>query len=92
VDMQLTDLLTVGGLALVVTIVVQLAKGFVAERFVPLFAVSAGIAVGVLVTYALGLLSVETVAQAILTGILAGAAAIGIYEVAPRSVLKPKDD
>ena len=89
-ELTLNDLLTVGGLAIVVTIVTQLAKPFLAERWIPLFAVLVGVAVAVLATAALGRYGVEPVAQAILTGVLGGAAAIGLYEVAPKSVLAPK--
>ena len=88
--MTLNDLATVGGLAVVVTIIVQLFKGFVTERWVPLFAVGVGVAVSMLAAWALGMYGWANVGQAMLTGLLAGATAIGIYEVAPRNVLGPK--
>ncbi len=80
-ELTLNDLLTVSGLAVVVTIITQLVKGFVDERWVPLLAVAVGIVLAVVASVALGLYGVAAVAQAALTGLLGGAAAIGIYEV-----------
>ncbi len=90
-EMTLNDLLTVSGLAVVVTILTQLFKGFVDERWVPLFAVAIGITLAVGASVALGLYGVPAVAQAILTGLLGGAAAIGIYTLQqPTGLLKGK--
>ncbi len=91
VELTLNDLLTVGGLAVVVNILVQLAKGWVEDRFIPLFAVGVGMAVAVAATAALQHYGVEAVAQALLTGLLAGATAIGLYKLQNGAVLKPKE-
>lgn len=90
-DMQLTDLQTTAGLAVLVTILVQVGKRYIAEERVPLFALGLGVVLAVLATAALGNYGVQAVAQAILTGLLGGAAAIGLYEVAPRGLLPTKE-
>ena len=91
-ELTLNDLLTVSGLAVVITIIVQLAKGWVEERFVPLFAVAVGIVLAVLASVVLQQYGPEAVAQAVLTGLLGGASAIGIYKLQqPAGVLKGKE-
>lgn len=89
-DMALSDLLTVSGLAVVITVLTQVAKPYITEDRVPLFAVGLGVVLAVLATVALGNYGVQAVAQAILTGLLGGGAAIGLYEVAPRGLLPAK--
>jgi hypothetical protein len=91
VELTLNDLLTVTGLAVVVNVVVQLAKGLIEERWTPLFAVGVGVAVAVLATAALGQYGVQAVGQALLTGLLAGATAVGLYKLQNGTVLKPKE-
>lgn len=90
-DMQLTDLQTTAGLAVVVAFLVQIGKRYIAEDRVPLFALGLGVALAVLATAALGNYGVPAVAQAILTGLLGGAASIGLYAVAPRGLLPAKE-
>lgn len=87
--MQLGDLLTIGGASVIVSLLVQLVKPLLPARLVPLMA----LAIGVLIV---GLAAVANVyaqaaGQAVLTGILAGAGAIGLYEVqAPVGFLRSK--
>lgn len=89
--LSLTDLQTVAGVAVVLTILTQLAKSYVPERLIPATAVVAGIALSVLATLALGSGSAEAIGNAALTGLLGGASAIGIYQVQkPLSILPPK--
>lgn len=90
-QLSISDLLTVSGLAVVITIIVQLAKGLVEERFVPLFAVAVGVVLAVVASVVLQQYGPEAVAQAVLTGFLGGASAIGIYSLQkPAGVLKGK--
>jgi hypothetical protein len=91
-ELTISDLLTVSGLAVVITIVVQLAKGWIEERFVPLFAVAVGVCLAVIASVVLQQYGPEAVAQAVLTGLLGGASAIGIYKLQqPTGVLKGKE-
>ena len=91
VELTLADLLTVGGLSLLVTILVQLAKPYLPEKQIPLFSIAVGVLVAVVTSLALGRVGAEPVGQAILTGVLGGAAAIGIYQLQqPTGLLKPK--
>ena len=80
---QLSDLLTVGGLTVVVAIVVEVIKRAAAmtdaaiERFGPLMAV----VVGVIVGGGVALYQAQDVAQAVLVGLLAGASAMGLSDL-----------
>ena len=90
-DMQLSELQTVAGLMVVVTILVNVFKRYVSEDRVPLLALGLGVAIAVLGAAALNQYGVQNVAQAILTGLLAGASAIGLYQVQkPVGLLPPK--
>lgn len=80
--MAINELLTLGGAAIIVTIVVEVIKRALAmseaaiTRFGPLLAVVVGI-----VTAGLAAVSLpgSDISSAILTGLLAGASASGIY-------------
>lgn len=90
--MTLGDLLTIGGGAIVVAVIVQLIKPFVAERLVPLAAVGIGILLAVAASAILGQVTPEALGNAALAGLLAGASAVGIYNVQkPVGLLGPKE-
>jgi len=79
--MSVEELLTLGGATIVVTIVVEVIKRALAmseaavTRFGPLLAVGVGVLVVTAAAFAQG----ARLDAAILTGLLAGAAASGIY-------------
>lgn len=83
-DLGTTDLLTVAGATVVVTIIVEVLMRAIKpspetkDRIGPLVAVG----VGVLVVGAAALYNGADLGQALLTGLLSGAAAIGLYDVA----------
>ena len=79
-DLTLHDLLTLGGATAVVTILVQVAKSYLPDRAVPVAALLIGIIVCLLSALALGQSGGEALGNAILIGLLAGAAAIGVYK------------
>jgi uncharacterized YccA/Bax inhibitor family protein len=82
--LTVNDLLTLGGAAVVVTIVVEVIKRAAAmndaaiARFGPLLSV----AIGVVVCMAAAFAQNASYAEAALTGLLAGATASGIYSFA----------
>lgn len=84
-DPTLALLLTVAGAATVTSILVEVivraaGTGFNTDRFGPLLAIIVGIIVTVVATAALGLATTAGAAQAVLTGIFAGASAMGIHD------------
>ena len=91
-ELQLSDLLSVTGVAALCVLLVQLLKRYLPEDKVPLFAVGLGMVVAVVAQLILGPVLLETIAQAVLTGFLGGAVSIGIYQVAPRAVLPAKSE
>ena len=91
-DPTLETLATIAGAAPVTAILngvllKALGPAFDAGRFGPLFALVLGIVVTVAASFALGLSGSANIGQAVLTGIIAGASAIGIYETANGTVL-----
>ena len=82
----LETLLTVGGAATLTTILTAVILGAAAlapaarDRFGPLIAIVIGVVVTEVATFALGLGSRQDVAQAGLTGVLAGASSMGLYD------------
>jgi len=91
-ELQLSDLLNVTGVAALCVLLVQILKRYLPEDKIPLLAVGLGITVAVLARCVLGPVSPETVAQAVLTGFLGGIGSIGVYEITPRAVLPAKSD
>lgn len=87
--MQINDILTVGGAAVVVVPLVQVLKAYVAERYVPLLALVVGIVV--VVAAALAHIYAQDLGNAVLTGILAGLAAQGLYKVQGGVIVGPKE-
>ena len=83
--MTATDLLSTGGAAIIVSILVQLLKPFIDERWIPLSAIAVGVALVEMAMVAVGLSAGEFVpidlVNGLLTGILAGASSIGLYQV-----------
>lgn len=80
--MTLTDVLTIGGAAVVTSIITQVIRTAVAwspattDRFGPALAVAVGVAVTLLAGAATG----ADLIQSGLTGLLAGASAVGLYD------------
>lgn len=90
-ELTLADLLKVTGLPIVVAIITNLAKPNLPEVQVPRFAVAVGIAIAVAVSLVLGQTGPEAVAQSILTGLLGGAASVGLYKLQePIGLLKSR--
>ena len=85
-ELTLQSCLTVAGAAVVVAIIVQLVKQWVAERFVPLLAVAVGVGLVLGASAILGNTTAEQLGNGALTGLLAGASAIGIYDLTHRTV------
>ena len=83
-DMTLAALLTVGSLAIVVSIACEVIIGALAwdaptqGRFGPLLACVLGMVIAVVAAFATG----TDLAQAVLTGFVAGAAAMGVHGLA----------
>ncbi len=90
---DLTMFLSIGGMASLITIFLQLVKSMgeldtSGKRWVPLISLALGVALMPLVAWVLGKLNTSAdVLSALLGGVLAGAAAIGVYEV-PNKVSK----
>jgi hypothetical protein len=79
-ELTLNDLLTVAGVAVVTGLLVQVLKRWIAEDLIPVLALVVGIALAVAASVALGLVGAENLGNAVLTGLLGGSAAIGLYE------------
>ena len=87
----LTDLGTVAGVAVLVTILMQVVKQWLPAEWTALGAVVLGVLLALFGTVALDVVGRREVVQAIITGLLGGASAIGIYQVQkPAGVLPPK--
>jgi uncharacterized membrane protein YvlD (DUF360 family) len=94
--MKTADLLTAGGAAIVVSIIVQVTKRWIPADVIPLYALAWGVFLvelgTVAVALASGTLDPLLLVDGFLTGILAGASAIGIYDVQrPAGMLGPKE-
>ncbi len=93
--MTANDAMTVGGAAVLVAILAQVLKGLISERIVPFLAIGLGILVVDGATAAAGLtagtLTPLDLFNGLLTGIIAGASSIGLYQVQkPAGILSPK--
>ncbi len=89
--MSLNDLQTVLGVSVVVMILVQLIKPYFEEDAIRLLAIGLGLVVGLLAAITLGQSSALDLGNAILTGFLGGASAIGLYQAQkPLGLLAPK--
>ena len=89
-----SDLLTVGGLAILLTLLVQLIKPGIRSEWIPTAAVILGIIIAVAASWVTDLTSKQQIADAVLTGILAGFSSVGLYQVqarAPVVLLKSKE-
>lgn len=92
-DMTLSQLLTVGGVTAVVLVLIQAIKGRLPDDWEALIAIGLGIVLAVLASLAQGNYSVAAMAQAALTGLLGGAAAVGAYKAqVPAGILPSKPD
>jgi hypothetical protein len=79
--MEVSELLTLGGAVVVVTIVVEVIKRALAmdEAAITRFGPFLAIAVGIVTTCAAAVAQTAPLDAAVLTGLLAGASASGIY-------------
>lgn len=91
--MTLDQAISLGGATILVGILVETLKRTLAwgqaqvDRFGPLVAILVGILVVVLLTTATdGITTPAAFAAAIVTGVIAGASAAGLYQAAPDSV------
>jgi uncharacterized membrane protein len=76
---------------MVILSVIYKALPSIADRFKPLISILVGLGVGFLVmVYAVEDYTIKVVIMYSLEGIMAGAAAVGIYEI-QRTVRKPRD-
>lgn len=85
---DVTSLLTVAGTAIVVGVILQAAKAYLSDRFIPLIGMGTGIVLST-VTYVLLNLAGITPAGlegAVLTGFLGGSSACGFYEAQKNTV------
>ncbi len=89
--MDLSTVVTLAGASVVVTILVQIVKAYLADdRAVRLAALALGVLVVVLAGLALGHATPEQLGTDVVTGILAGASAVGLYHVQDGLVLPPR--
>lgn len=79
-DVTVVQAATPAGAAILVTILIQLVKPTILTAWTPRLAILFGVAVTMLATWALGEFGRVSVVQALINGILAGSASIGIYE------------
>jgi len=85
-ELNLASLLSVAGAAVVVSVIVQIVKPWIMERLIPLSSVLIGMGLVLLASVILGHTGAEELGNAALTGLLAGASAIGIYDLTQRTV------
>ncbi|RJQ43367.1 MAG: hypothetical protein C4534_08195 [Gaiellales bacterium] len=84
---DLTQFLSVGGMAALITVLLEIVKSVgqidtEGKRWLSLIALALGVALMPLVAWVLGQLSTPAdLVSALISGVLAGAAAIGLYEV-----------
>ncbi len=79
--MSLTDIQSAASAAVIVLIIIQVCKRWIDEKLVPLASILLGIVIVVAATLVLGQSSPEAIGNAVLQGILAGAASSGLYSV-----------
>lgn len=80
--MNISDLLNVGGLAVVLTLALQIVKPLLTEAQIDKWLPSLAVILGIVVAVAVALVQSTDPAQAVLTGFLAGTSAVGLYSVA----------
>lgn len=79
--MTLLDVETVAGASAVTSIIVQLLKSWVPRKWLPHTGVAAGVVIVLTASMILGQTSAQSLGSAVLTGLLAGAAAVGLQRV-----------
>src|ERR1700741_998494 len=80
-ELTLSGLVTIGGVAVLVAIVVQALKRALPSGAVPPVALVVGALVGLLASWALGRTAPAELGQAVLTGVVGGAVAVHLYEL-----------
>jgi len=85
-EINMASLLSVAGTALVVGVIIQIVKGWLVERFIPLASIAVGIALAVVASIVLGHTGAVQLGNAAITGLLGGAAASGIYDFTNQSI------
>ena len=90
-DLTVTDLMTVAGGAVVITIILQGIKQWIRADLVPVSAWGLGILLAEGAALVTGVRSPELLANAALAGLLAGSSATGLYAAQrPLGLLGPK--
>jgi hypothetical protein len=85
------ELVTLGFLAVIVSIIVQVTKKWIPEDIIPLFAIGVGMALALVVgILALSMRTPTQIAVLAFTGFLSGATAIGYYEAQSNKVMGAK--
>lgn len=85
-EINLQSLLFAAPAAIVVSLIVQIVKGWIVERFIPVAAVLIGMALVLVASILLEKTSIVELGNAALTGFMAGASAIGLYDLTQRTV------
>ena len=90
-DLTVTDLMTVAGGAVVITIILQGIKQWIRSDLIPVGAWLLGIAIAEGAALVIGARTPEALANAALAGFLAGSTATGLYAAQkPLGLLGPK--
>jgi hypothetical protein len=92
-EFRLTELLSIIGLAGILTLLTQFFKPYVRDDFVPHVTALIGIVLALVTAVLLGLTTPIQLAEAVITGFLAGCSADGYYKLqAPTNILSAKKD
>ena len=90
--MDISTVATLAGASVVVAILVQVVKAYLADdRAVRLAALALGVVVVVLAGLALGHATPAQLGTDVVTGLLAGAASVGLYHVQGGAILPPRE-
>jgi hypothetical protein len=89
--MQLADLLNVGGLAVVIVLALQIVKPLLTSDQIAKWTPTLAVVLGIVVALAVSITQGADVAQAVLTGFLAGTSAAGLYDVARPPIVATLD-
>lgn len=92
VEFRLTELVTVGGLAVVLSVLTQLWKNEVPDVWVPRVNVIIGIVLAVGASIALERTTVVDLAEAAFIGLFGAASATGLYKLQDGRILGAKKD
>jgi len=85
-EINLQSLLFAAPAAVVVSIIVQIVKPWIVERFIPLASVLIGMGIVLIASVLLEKTAVVELGNAALTGFMAGASAIGLYDLTHQTI------